>query len=300
MRYIYSLFIPLVILTLVISSCGKVESGSNNDSDNDGIENSADNCPNASNPNQADSDGDGVGDACDSDVDGDGVGDSDDNCPSASNPDQADSDGDGTGDVCDGADDTDSDGDGAIDSADNCPTASNADQADSNSDGVGNACTPIRTGIDDTLFATVFPDPNLRACLSSYAGANGWTYATDATGSFDACKIKGVSNIIGMENLTGLTGLDLSRNSISDVSPLRTLVHLKLLNVRANGVTTGVDTLAGVSWAMPPSSTLSGYWEFSGNSGMPCAHLTALRTAITGIGGILFLPSTSTPGRDCS
>lgn len=37
----------------------------NNDSDGDGIANNVDNCPNTSNPNQADSDGDGIGDACD-------------------------------------------------------------------------------------------------------------------------------------------------------------------------------------------------------------------------------------------
>ena len=43
------------------------------DSDNDGFTNAADNCPVDSNADQLDSDGDGAGDACDSDIDGDGM-----------------------------------------------------------------------------------------------------------------------------------------------------------------------------------------------------------------------------------
>ncbi len=43
------------------------------DSDSDGIDNGADNCPTVANPDQADADGDGLGDACDSDADGNGL-----------------------------------------------------------------------------------------------------------------------------------------------------------------------------------------------------------------------------------
>jgi hypothetical protein len=60
------------------------------DSDDDGSADTSDNCPDRSNPNQADIDGDGVGDSCD-------------NCKDVSNPSQADGDEDGLGDACDNA-----------------------------------------------------------------------------------------------------------------------------------------------------------------------------------------------------
>lgn len=55
------------------------------DSDNDGIPDSQDNCPNNANANQADLDNDGIGDVCDNqdnrDSDGDGVENHEDDCP---------------------------------------------------------------------------------------------------------------------------------------------------------------------------------------------------------------------------
>ncbi len=87
-----------------------------NDADVDGLCESDDNCPEVWNPDQTDTDGDGVGDACDDDDDGDGVADGEDNCPLVANPDQGDLDGDGQGDLCD----LDADGDGVVDADDDC------------------------------------------------------------------------------------------------------------------------------------------------------------------------------------
>ncbi|WP_295386686.1 thrombospondin type 3 repeat-containing protein [uncultured Thiodictyon sp.] len=88
------------------------------DGDGDGIPDSLDNCPTVNNPDQTDSNGNGVGDACDTpplDTDGDGI------------PDSI---------------DPDDDNDGVLDASDNCPLVANPDQADDDRDGIGNACDP--------------------------------------------------------------------------------------------------------------------------------------------------------------
>jgi type II secretory pathway pseudopilin PulG len=91
--------------------------------------------------------GDGIGDACDpsKDNDEDEILDGDDNCPMVANPDQKDSNENGIGDECD----RDFDEDGVQDKFDNCPAVPNGplkgddDQLDDDGDGIGNACDTI-------------------------------------------------------------------------------------------------------------------------------------------------------------
>jgi len=113
-------------------SCGEP------DSDNDGTPDSSDNCTNDANSDQKDTDGDNVGDVCDSDIDGDTVENDYDNCPLDSNTDQADNDWDQIGNVCD----DDADNDSVPDTEDNCPLSANIGQEDNDSDDLGDVCDP--------------------------------------------------------------------------------------------------------------------------------------------------------------
>jgi hypothetical protein len=90
------------------------------DIDGDGVPNVSDNAPYVYNPNQADLDGDNIGDVIDPDLDGDGIANESDNAPRVFNPDQADSDGDEVADVID-----------------NAPENWNPDQSDCDGDGIG-------------------------------------------------------------------------------------------------------------------------------------------------------------------
>lgn len=74
------------------------------DRDEDTVLDGLDNCPALANLDQADSNFNGIGNACDpvKDSDSDGVLDDVDNCPAIPNPDQLDSDSNGRGDACEG------------------------------------------------------------------------------------------------------------------------------------------------------------------------------------------------------
>lgn len=114
-------------VTLTLSVC---------DEDGDAVNDRVDNCVGVANSDQADTDRDGRGNACDPDMDGDAVENNSDNCLTVPNADQSDGDGDGLGDACD----ADRDTDGVPDSVDNCLDVANPAQTNGDGDSLGDAC----------------------------------------------------------------------------------------------------------------------------------------------------------------
>lgn len=80
------------------------------------------------------------------DDDSDGVVNNEDNCPQDSNPQQEDSNNNGIGDACEDASAPDADGDGRPDTADNCIDVWNVGQGDADNDGFGNVCDDTPEG----------------------------------------------------------------------------------------------------------------------------------------------------------
>ena len=129
----------------------------------------ADGAPSCAGPNQ-NCIGSGNGDP---DTDNDGISDSADNCPNDANTDQADNDNDGIGNVCDSTPNggvVDTDNDGIADSTDNCPNDVNADQADNDNDSIGNVCDSTPNG-DFACSATTVS--NYAHVLANRATTNG-------------------------------------------------------------------------------------------------------------------------------
>jgi hypothetical protein len=122
---------------LIADDCDECPADVENDADADGVCEISDNCPDDGNADQADADGDGIGDVCEPDSDGDGFIDDIDACPGYD--DLADGDGDLVADGCDacpGDPLNDQDGDGLCTDDDLCPLDGAPGEDDDDGDGV--------------------------------------------------------------------------------------------------------------------------------------------------------------------
>jgi hypothetical protein len=139
------------------------------------------------------------------DPDADGI-DCLDNCPDSSNTDQADADGDGTGDVCDICPtdpDNDIDSDSWCADQDNCPTVSNFDQVDTDSNGVGDACCCLDRGNVDGIIGPGGPvDVSDLTFLVAYLFQGGTQPPCPEQGNTDS--IVGPGGLIDVSDLTFL------------------------------------------------------------------------------------------------
>jgi hypothetical protein len=203
------------------------------DDDDDGDRRCAadDNCPDAANADQADLDGDGLGDACDDDRDGDGSSNQVDRCPSSApddrdgdmicddvdlclvGDDRRDADGDGAPDACDACPASalgDSDGDGSCDDVDACPGSD--DRVDSDGDGRADGCDACPREATklapDTCDCARTPVPLAYWHFDESSGAT----ATDGLGAHHGA----LRNISGSAWGTGRSGNALSFDGVDD------------------------------------------------------------------------------------
>ena len=208
--------------------------GYSKDLDGDGITDGSDNCPSDANPDQADYDEDGMGDACDDDLDNDGLANDDDDCDMGAtgwfSDNNSDHDGDGCldasdedpdddndgvlddhPDICpkgpvgwisnasndentDGCEDVDTDDDGLVDQLDNCANLSNPDQADLDDDGIGDVCDDDEDG--DGI------DNDVDSCPR---GLFGWISGIDNDNDADGCRDDSEDNDDDNDGIPDLT-----------------------------------------------------------------------------------------------
>ncbi|MFN0245646.1 MAG: thrombospondin type 3 repeat-containing protein [Kofleriaceae bacterium] len=242
------------------------------DNDLDGIADSVDNCPLDENPQQRDSDNNGLGDVCDCvtqgvDADDDGVDDAcddcigeaigvdsgnngiDDGCEPCSAATGADVDRDRIDDACDLCvlgPPHDEDGDGVADACDNCPTQPNIDQSPT-------ACERGVTGAArfDPL---VIQDPTLWPGV-----VEGWTWMDDAlvvVGGTSRTTLTEIKSSFLIETRASTTqALTLGCSSMTQVTTCGLNEFMRRLVLIDRVVTVGLPPPLKISYSEPLSPT---------------------------------------------
>jgi Leucine-rich repeat (LRR) protein len=144
--------------------------------------------------------------------------------------------------------------------------------------------------------ALVFPDPELEGAVWAALSAEGLRFTVadgDSLTELSAPDL-GIASVEGIGQLSGLVSLNLSGNALTELSPLRSLVHLRHLDLAENqvGPLGPLSGLAGltelnlsgnrVTDLWPLSSLLSLVWLDLGDNRLidatPLAGLTRLQT----------------------
>ncbi|MGB2425980.1 MAG: thrombospondin type 3 repeat-containing protein, partial [Candidatus Poseidoniaceae archaeon] len=171
------------------------------DEDGDGVGDEVDNCPNISNPLQANFDNDTFGDVCDSDDDNDTIQDGDDLCMQGSlnwiSSAMNDHDGDG---CLDETEDSDDDNDGVIDVSDLCSTGDLAWSSTALTDYDSDGCQDAVEDVDDD---------NDRIC-DAMELSNDWSCAQSSAG-MDLCPQSAFNFFSNVQN-------DVDRDGCEDVN----------------------------------------------------------------------------------
>ena len=209
------------------------------------------------------------------DEDGDGVADDIDNCPANSNPDQADGNLDGVGDACQVAD---QDEDGIADGSDNCPTIYNPEQIDTDENGVGDDCSNLTPDVETggaaavkATTATIEGTVNPEGSATSYYFEYGTTTAYGSkTPLFPKAVGAGFSTVAVSQALTGLTqgttyhyrlvAVNAAGTEIGFDQTFLTLKAPKATTFFASGVGQNTATLYG--GVNPEGSATSYYFEY--------------------------------------
>jgi hypothetical protein len=111
----------------------------------------------------------------------------------------------------------------------------------------------------------VVEDPALQACLNQVLASNPELNADSV--KLIACPAAGITTLDGIGNLPNLEQLDVSDNTISNVSPLLALKKLRVLGLRNNAVAN-----VGPLLSLP----LLRFISLSGNTRIACRDLAAL------------------------
>ncbi len=131
--------------------------------------------------------------------------------------------------------------------------------------------------VDDALTSSsktvaegvTFPDANLRLCISTALNSYPLVFTNQQLASLTSLDCSGytITDLTGMDALTGLTSLNLRGNAIADFSPISSLTGLQSLDVSYTGLT-NLNAFSGLTGLTSLDASHNAITDISGISGL--------------------------------